>query len=98
MAKRGTYLGGSTVIKSKAWFKGKKQTRVDRVGLLAGGLENPSEFVGRTYVVRADDHQARAKLGSPARDDIDPKKHKPKRRVRRRKAIHAARLNKLEKD
>jgi len=97
MAKRGSYLGGSTVIKTKAWFEGKKQTRLTRVGLIGGGLEDPSEFVGRTYVVRAEDHQARKELGSPASDEVAPKKHKRKRTNRRKKAIQAARLNKLDK-
>ena len=54
MSKKGNYIGGSTVIRSQ-WHKFGGLPPLQRVGYLeATATSDPSKFVGKTRVVRAE--------------------------------------------
>ena len=74
MSKRGSYNGGSSIIKTKHWLAIGSRPRAGRVGLLSEGLDDPSVFVGATYVVRADEakeaRQNKKRLSTKSRPKI----------------------------
>ena len=65
MAKKGSYLGGSTVIKTKLWLAVGKAPRGGRLGLAGIAAADADAFVPKTYVVRAEEKASQVSVKAP---------------------------------
>jgi len=65
MGKKGSYLGGSTVIKTNPWLDDGKAPRIGRLGLAGMAAADAESFVPRTYVVTAEERAKR----KPSKDE-----------------------------
>jgi hypothetical protein len=65
MAKKGSYLGGSTVIKTKPWLAVGNAPREGRLGLVGIAAADADAFVPKTYVLKAEEKARRASGEAP---------------------------------
>ena len=80
--KKGSYLGGSTIVKKKPWLLTVKPPKRGRLGIISIAAADADTFVPKTYVVRAEDREIA--------EDQKPKTEKPPKSVVRRKRSKTA--------